>query len=410
MSLRKLIEDMELKNIRLSILLFMYSIFMVGFFFFTNYKLHNNILYFLVLLPYILTIKQSNMRVVLKSRIFQLTLILTLYLLFTLLWGEKGTFRAYVRIFIDFFTVLSFFTLTCELAYTYPRFVRYLLMICCWASAFAVPYFMYITSYEFIIPPIRFDTWGVIRGPIQIGDIYGMIFIILYFKCIKDKMFPKNIPYILLSVLALAILFLSQSRGPFLALYISLLAASFLTWDKKLFILLIGSTLVLIYGVYNGEGFIYNMIVTRADSYRLDLIRAAIPWIKERMLFGHGLLVKYSFIVPGGGKIDDPHNLYIETWVVGGIIGLCALFALIGRSVWQGYIYFVREKNLTYLVLVIYASICAFTDSDKIIDHPWPFYFYFWFPIALLSAYELTLRNDVHTSDPASNMNKFPEG
>jgi O-antigen ligase len=121
------------------------------------------------------------------------------------------------------------------------------------------------------------------------------------------------------------------------------------------------------------------------------------------VLFGHGLLIRYSLVIADGGKIDDPHNLYIETWLVGGLTGLGLLFALIGRSVWQGYRYFIREKNITYLVLVIFASICAFTDSAKIIDHPWPFYFYFWFPIALLAAYELRLGNAAHASDPASH-------
>jgi O-antigen ligase len=330
-------------------------------------------------------------------------LILTLYLLATLIWGDRSTFRDYIREFIDFLTVVSFFGLTSELALTYHRFFRNTLFILCyWASFIAIPLFMYITSYKFTFPPQRLGWWGALRGPIWIGEIYGMMFIVLYFNHLNHKNVLRRIAYIFFSLIALMIVVLSQSRGPIYAMYISLLTASLLRRDKRLLIFLISIAAIVAYCLYARTEFIYNLIVERATSLRLDLIEASIPWIKQKMLIGHGILFNYSFIPPGGTNIDDPHNLYVETWLVGGIIGLSLLLALIAAALRQGYIYFRREKNITYLVLILYASICAFTDAAKIIDHPWPFYLYFWFPIALLSADELKPGNAIHEPVPGT--------
>ena len=377
--------------------------FIAGFFFFKSVKAHNNIFYALILVPYLLTLPWSAIRLTLHSRILQALLILMAYLVTTLLWGVKGTPHDYLQVCIHMLTVFTFFAITSELALRHGWFPRFLLAWICCIGAIA-PYLLLLNPHYMIpFPPYRLNDLGVLRNAVLIGDVYGMVILFIYFSMIQRERFIKTLLPLLLLATLLPVFILTQSRGPLVGLYITLLLGGLFTRDSKLLFTLCCITLLAAILLSSGNGFLYNMIVTRGESYRFDIFQHALYLIKQKMLFGHGMLMDFSLKLPDDSIIKHTHSLYLTIWLEGGLMGLFLLMVFMVRAFWQGCIVFFREKDFTYVALILYAAICVTTDNRQIIAHPVPLYLFYWIPIALISVHELKMNYIVDKSDHCSS-------
>jgi O-antigen ligase len=366
-----------------------YLVFITGFFFLRSVKIHNNVFYALILVPYLFTIPWGMLKLLFRSKIFQSTLILLAYLMATFLWGERGTPWDYLQEIIRCLSLLTFFAVTSELAFRHSGFPRFLIALICCIAALA-PYLLLLNPHFVIpLPPQRLNDLGALRNAVQIGNVYGMVILLIYFSIIQQEKFIRALPSVLLMAAVLPVFLLAQSRGPIVGLYITLLLGGLFTRDSKLLFMLCCITLLGAIYLSAGHGFLYDMIITRGDSYRIEIFQATMSLIEKKMFFGHGILKAFSHPLSNGIIIKHPHNLYLATWLHGGLVGLILLIVFMIRAFWEGLRVFLQEGDFTYVALLLYASICVFTGLDKVIHQPHPIYMFFWLPLGLLTANEM---------------------
>ena len=396
-------------GLRLTLLEISFLIFIVGFFLMPYIKWQNNFFYIFLLAPYLIMINRNTFKMLCRSRIFLLSLLFIMYLLATLIWGHKGNSSDYMHIFIRSLSVLVFYALTMELSLSDKWFMDRVFTIMIWASLLGTLIYIFVFHYPFRYPPMRLNDIGVLRNAIQAGSTFGMILIILYYSVLGEKRFWANSLYILSFVSLLAIVLLTQSRGPLMALFLAFLVGSFMSRDSKMLIILLCMALGVVLFLSSGEGFLYDMIITRGTSNRLYIFQCVIDKIQEKFILGHGILLKFSCVLSNGTVIPHPHNLYLSIWLYGGLVGLSLLILLLAKGLWQGYLYFIRERNCMYVVWIIYTSICVFTGNHNVIISPHPIYLFFWMPFGFLSAFEITTRIHHNQAGETDRIARQPE-
>ena len=144
--------------------------------------------------------------------------------------------------------------------------------------------------------------------------------------------------------------------------------------------------------VSSGERFFYDLIITRGTSYRLEIFQCVFKIIMEKMVFGHGMLMKFTCTMSDGSLISRTHNLFLAAWLYGGLVGLVLLASFCIKALWYSGHYFVRNKDCIYLSWLIYSLICVSTGNHNAISNPHPLYLFFWMPLGFLSAFEITTR------------------
>ncbi len=392
-------QEMRFSSFRKSYLLIVFLIFTGGFFYFPVIKWHCNFFYIFILLPYILTIRFSNIAEIISSRIFRLLLVLVGYLALTLLWSDTGhDLIDYLRVGPNLLSLLVFLCVTIELTLAYKNFSEWLFKFLGWSSLLAALVYIYISDYHFIYPPIRLRQIGVSPSSIQLGCVYGAIMLMVYYNVIKKDTSWKML-YVLISISALTILTLTQSRGPIVGIIAAFFIGSIMCKDKFMLWLISCVLTGVAILTYFGNSFLQGMIIVRGFSYRLEIWPCAFLKIREKIIFGHGLLEKLSCLVSDGGNVTRAHNLYISTLFYGGLLGLFLIIVLIITTGWQGWLYNLFERNCIYLVWLIYGSICVITGYDQIIYRPHPVYIFFWLPFGFLAAYEIKIRRTFVQTD-----------
>ena len=392
-------QTIKKQGLRINLFCVLYLVFISTFFICTEPKWHDNFFYACLLVPYTLTLHHCNFKLFLKSPMFLLVATLLSYLLITPLWGERGTLLEYGRAVVQGLSLLVFLMLTSELSLRYPRFITILITVICWASVIGGGLYIFINYSTITVPYSRFGYGGyfnnlsALRNPIHIGSVYGFIVLIMYFHFIRHGRIPEKIVYAFISLFCLAVLILTYSRGPLLAFYLASIVGILIDNNRKMVFIFICLTAMGWFLLYD-NGYLHSVIF-RGDSYRIEIFKAAMEKIEKGFFFGNGLFAKFSYpLSNGSGLITGPHNMYLATWIYGGLTGLCLLVVLLARGVWQSINYFVKHDNITPGVWLIYGLICIITGYGSIIDHPHPVYLYLWLPIGILMAFEIRERTE----------------
>ncbi len=365
-----------------------YFFFLLGFFIFPIGR-WVNIFYGLIAFPYLVTLQLKRIQLICRSNIWILSMVLASYMCLTLLWADNAVFKDYVHYLHRFVYLFVFLSLTIELVLRYPKFIDYLFVSLCWVAAITaiISILRFYSSFSFHTHRLLF-LGAKVHNPIKGASVYCMIALVSYFHFLKSKRSSAWI-YAVLSVIVLFSAALTQSRGPLGALLVTFLIGAVSTRDKKLLatvlcVIIIGGLMF-----FYIEGF-KEMITARGYSYRLEIWQQTIARIKEALLFGEGISTDTKFIMANGRKVNHSHSVYLATMLYGGLIGLFLLLTLQAIALWKSFLYFLKENDFTYVALLLFASICMIASRHKVISHPDVLWIYFWLPIALLAAKELS--------------------
>jgi O-antigen ligase len=390
MEIRDILKRLTTVGPRIIFLEISFLIFLSGFFFMNQIKWQNNVFYTLILAPYLIMFKRKNFTILCRSKTFLMVLLFVGYSMATLLWGARGTYSDYIHMLIKALSVLVFYALTIELSLVDERFQGRVFFVLCWLSLAGGILAMYLIHYNFVYPPVRLVDIGSFRNPIQAGSVYGMILIIIYYQFLSKGWRWYNILYIPLFIALLTVLLLIQSRGPLLALIVAFFVGSLVARDFKMLIILTIIAAGIWILVSSGEGFFYDLIITRGTSYRLEILQCVFKIIMEKMVFGHGILMKFTCTMPNGTLISRTHNLFLAAWLYSGLIGLSLLVAFLIKSLWVSAQYFMGKNNCIYISWLIFSLICVSTGNHNAISNPHPIYLFFWMPLGFLTAFELS--------------------
>ena len=318
---------------------------------------------------------------------------------FTLFWSENIAFAEIFKTLRRVFSILIFIGVTIHLIHEYPKFLQNLLMTMCWAAAiFGIGYILFHYS-RYPFPDSRLRGTGQLFNPINAASIYGIALIACIYLLQQQNTLKNQLIYLGILSIIISFILLSQSRGPLIATSVAMLAWSMATFfrggeaKKKcrgrvflvlLFFFTIGGVLLILFPDFLQSFF------NRGASYRLEIWKNIFTRFMNAPFFGHGLNADAQSIMDDGHVMLHPHSVYLATAYHGGIIGLLLLLTLIVSALRQGFrkIGDSRKSGLTYMLII--GVLCMVTDGHTLINHPKPFWFFFWFPIALLAESELS--------------------
>jgi O-antigen ligase len=395
-----LLTQINLTQLKKHFLAISYTLFFLGFFFFPSRKSHSNFFYIAVALPFLILIfmKKVPLRSFFSSRTFLLSTIFLVYMFSTLLWADNCDLSDISKYGRRVLYILIFLGVTIHLVQTYPNFLQRLLVALCWTAAiFAVGYIVfYYRQHPF---PLRIYGFGQLHNPIMASSVYGIAFIACIYLFQQQHTMKTKLLYLgMLSVL-FSYMMLAQSRGPLLALGVTIFGWPILeSFSRKegdhshrnnffLILLMISTALVVLFMLYPD---FFKSRLFRGIPYRLDIWGQSLSQAKDALFFGHGLTADTRLIMPDGTKMLHHHSVYMTTLFYGGIVGGLLLSALAGSAIWQGLTRTGKPQKFLITCMLLFGTLCMVTDGNTLIRHPKPVWLFFWFPIALVAASELS--------------------
>ncbi|MFZ7124649.1 MAG: O-antigen ligase family protein [Desulfobacterales bacterium] len=287
------------------------------------------------------------------------------------------------------------------LIHNYPLFLDKLLTILCVVSSlFAIVYATkFYINHPF--PETRLAGYALLFNPIRASSLYGTLGISCFYLIHRYNSTKALFVYLLILLPIIFFIILSQSRGPLLSL--SIILFLFFVMFAKTFkvngqsIYLLSSSIIILFIILIFIGFYYDyftgLMFNRGLSYRSEIWLAFLKFLKHKFLFGYGLGADSSVKVTDGTIFLHPHNVYIATFYYGGVIGLLLQINVLCTSVFYSFFQDKSYNSILFGLMVLFGFLCIITDGNLIIQHPKPFWIFFWFPIAIISALELKNKN-----------------
>ena len=184
----------------------------------------------------------------------------------------------------------------------------------------------------------------------------------------------------------LVMLFLTQSRGPIIALLVAFVCTLHLHVFTRRNLLIVAA-LALVLGAlffFTPTG---DLLLARFEELgtqsglRLSIWRHTLQEVASQPWLGRGFDYELNFTNYSGEHITTTHSVYLGALLKGGIIGLALLLAVIAGGLWQAWR---KQQDGRYgLAIFIYALIFMASQGMFIISNPresWPL---FWLPLGI---------------------------
>lgn len=207
-----------------------------------------------------------------------------------------------------------------------------------------------------------------------------------------------------LSVIALIalllVVFLSQSRGPLISLFIYLIAlmvvvALHVGLGRRAFIRFSALFSGLIIVVMTSGIPLVDSMIERGGSHRSEIFLAVISEPPESVLLGSGSAADFSSTPAGtalkdtiGLSIEHPHNVILNVYYQSGILVLIVFLiliaGLINRIISNSSSAYSIASGLSFFALMLLLNA---SDGSRIVAPPSSDWMFFWFPFAFLCGF-----------------------
>jgi O-antigen ligase len=374
-------------------LTYSYIVFLAGFFISPDNHLHRNFFYLFFLAPFILYLDLGAIRRCFKTTLFKMSIIFLLYFLISMFWTKGGlTTESYYDHIRYFLMLVLFIMATMLISANSNRFLgRIIFWLCLVALISSVIFILYFyESHRF--PKIR------VRGPFdhthnpnQAAMFFGFVAILAFYSMLCSKNKWQKIFYWTVFLGLSVFLLLSQSRGPLLALFLSMILGLALEkrWKEIIAIIAICAGLIFMIEIV-GVG--VKSMFRRGFGDRIDIWLASFERISQVPFLGEGYFTDMSIQTPKFLE-TSPHNLLLLVILKSGLVGGGFLTALVVAAVVKSYRYFVSSKNWIYLCIFAYFVLCMTFDSTHLLYKPTLGWLIFWMPVGLLAGEEIIGKN-----------------
>jgi O-antigen ligase len=374
--------------------------FLTGFFWQVKYSRLHTVYFILVVLPSLFLIPLFIKEQLHKNKLFLLVFIFCFYSLISVLWRDD--FQAYFL-----FTYLKKILLLLVFFYAIHHVLSYYLAI--EKTLFYLTLFCAVILAEYSISIFktniagRFLLWGGLNDPISSAMVYGALFLLV----MRSYLIEKN-NYLLILYLSLAILFLleillTKSRGPLLAVFLSIPFLFVIVKPREYKRVFYPISLIIValisFALFTD---IFEIIFSRLTetSSRGIIWKDSINYSLEKPWFGYGLGREFAFYVPYTySYVSHSHNFILSTWLYTGIPGVLMILAIIIYTLKTCYKNR-KEDFAIFGVIIIFGIICLFVNGSYPISRANERWFVFWIPIAFIVAHIFNLSKD-KTQTPA---------
>lgn len=259
-----------------------------------------------------------------------------LYMSFSVTWSYTDhTARYFEKGKLGLFIIIALIS-TSYITHKFPQLVKTTALS--FLTAALISGTILLISYAIALPDMprlmRLHGMGRADNPVQAALLYGLAIIILSHE--KTLSALPILHRIALGTIPLTVMALTQSRGPFLALLLTLSALIVINARRKFLTLAVITIGMLAVSTASYTLCKETSLVERQSGGRIAIWSTAITQIKDHPIIGYGLAnkTKYSYQKPNGQteEVGHPHSLYLSTLIQGGIIGLVTFLVLMAMS------------------------------------------------------------------------------
>ncbi len=337
------------------------------------------------------------------SPVILLLLLLTAYLALNSFFVGDAAFRMAFRRFrwgITVFILAGALLIACRQWIRRPGFYGRLFLgaVIVSGTAMMIPYLM-AGDFGDRIAGVGL-LWHTIQASSILLVVWTMGFVMICMA--KDLRHADLVLLLAAFAVVMAVIVLSQSRGPLMAAGVTMLLASvsLILWlpREKRFMaagVMGGAGLAAGLGLWSGRALLsgyMDALLTRGLSYRPEIWKAVIEHSSSHRLFGIGPATRLPDSPAGKVLLEDTglvfahtHNLFLEMFYAGGVIALlmlvAALVLLFCRLFFMHAPAGVRMACVCLLMVVLMVN---FTDTVSPLSAPRPAWVLFWLPLVFL--------------------------
>lgn len=224
-------------------------------------------------------------------------------------------------------------------------------------------------------------------GPQNVIDVggYFAVGVLLSLMVFRDT---GRHAVLVLTLVLLVALMLTQSRGPLIALGLSLLMTSHLGIFTRRNMLVGGLLLAILVAGFALTG-MGAVMVERFEELavqvylRLSIWHHSLHLISQAPFFGHGFDAQLHFTNYSGEFITTTHSLYLGALLKGGIAGFITMLLLVGYGL-RCALRCVREERRPEAAMFLFMLIFYLSQGMFNIGNPGEFWYLFWFPYAVM--------------------------
>lgn len=353
-----------------------FGFFLAGFFVFPEARQRFWCYCWLVLVPF-LPFARATARHMRRQQGPILALLFIAYMTATTLWSDGGGWQCTGSTVAQGLMTASFMAVIIMLAHEYGDRFQWLLGAVAAGAAVSglVAVFVWYAGHPF--PESRLVSFSKLNNPVLVGLAYGP-FALLAAACgFSSQSVSRRTVFFAIFVTLSSVILLTQSRNVLIAALAGL-GVLIWYWRRSRLVLVVVSCLAFI-GVLGG-GWIYARF-GQGIGYRMEVWRSAVAQIAEAPLAGHGYCSDNT-VSASGVLFVHAHSAYLTAARDGGLIGLVLLILLLAQALRDAVVKLRLAGDPVALALVVYAAICLFPDTDRLLTPPKEAWLYFWLPVA----------------------------
>jgi len=383
-SIKKL--DLGLSNILLNILKIGILLYVAGFFLLEGSK-QNTSLYLLAFLPLLVLLPYKSREAIPKHIIIHTLLAAIAYYCISSFWSSDPG-QSFIKSSRYALYILAYLASLQILIIKNKLPVKHIILTIFLSALFSAALTLFHQWETIGTGRLMHSTLlgGLRDNPINTAVFFGLASItsIHIFRTTPNKYL--QITSLLALVLFFSLMLLTKSRGPMLALLITLPIMFISVRTTRMtfvnFIKACGGLAFFAAGLY----FIsHDAISDRLSqpNYRLEIWLTAIKQLQGDFFFGTGLNFNDRIIISKSHSFTHAHNSFIQLLVTGGIVGASLFISVVFFAIVTAW----RSKSIAikfYAIWLIYGCLCLSTNGKLPIHRPSSLWFSFWTPLFLV--------------------------
>jgi O-antigen ligase len=328
----------------------------------------------------------GSLREVWRHPLFQVLAVYMLYMLLSGFWskpfdwyllGQKLTISVYL---------LSFIAITHFFVSWDDNWYQRMLQICVLVAAVAALTSVLLFYRENPGPGTRLSGIGSLTNPNEFSNVYGIFALLAMGFALQPKNLVCKVPFLLAIVVFICFAWFGQSRTAFASMLFALLILISLTLQHSrvlysVILAVLAGTLAVVFPD------LLEQALLRGLGLRPDIWTQIWAEAKAAPIAGHGLISTVS-VHTGGAHFDTAHNAYLQVFWQGGVIGLGLFLAVLGVAFRYAWMRGRHQGDYTVFCMLVFTTCIMMTGVDTLIARPRDQWMLFWFPLALLLAYQ----------------------
>lgn len=364
-----------------------YILFPVAFFLNPSKNGTSNFFYLGILLPWLLLVCLGRVNFSYKSPVFISGAVLFSYLWISSFWNFNSSLSE--KVYLAKWLVYSICLLSTPsiILRQFPSFYYWLIRIVFLAAlpAVCIAIFQHYSAYGIGMFDQRLKSYGYGYSPISIAINFGLALLIGHYLMMHTKQFLWFI--VLGCLLLLCTIMMTHSRGPILAVLVTLVLSFVLGGQSKRF-LLIGGLFV---GV-SGIAFLligWDYMSVRGLSYRPIIWQQFIERGMRVPFVGEGFWL-HAEKVPLNSRVfaEHGHNFILELFRYGGLVAV-TLFMVHFLLLTNTLVKYKTEYSVLFFLMLLFTLMNMFVNGGFLLSRPNYYWFGYWYPVGYFVAIQV---------------------